>query len=384
MTRIKLLLALVVVTFSAAGVAAAQTGTTRTFPLPGEEVFPEGVAYRPATGDFFVGSTTDGAVFRGNVGDPSAGADTFLEPGANGRSTAIGMKVDSSGRLFIAGGDTGRMFVYDTASGRLLGRFDNGADTTFVNDVALAPDGSAFFTDSMNPELYRVFPDGSGGYSQETFLDLGGTPIEYDEEFNLNGIAATPDGRYLITVKSPSGQLFRIDTRTKEVAEIDTGGADLTNGDGLLLLGRTLYVVRNQNELIVPVELSADYSSGTAGEGFTDDSLMYPTTIAAYDGRLLAVNSQFDARDAGRRPDLPFTVSDIPIPEDAAPSSASALASATAGSSATASATASASASGSASSVPDTGGVPPGAFALVAALVAGAGALAIGYTVARR
>ncbi|QIN82648.1 superoxide dismutase [Rubrobacter tropicus] len=369
MSDIKLLLALAMVALCAAGAASAQTGTAQAFPLPGDEVYPEGVAYQPATGDFFVGSTTDGAVFRGNVGEPGTEAETFLEPGADGRSTAIGMKVDSAGRLFVSGGDTGRMFVYDTETGELLDRFENGAETTFVNDVALTPDGSAFFTDSMNPELYRVFPDGSGGYSQETFLNFEGTPLEYEEGFNLNGIAATPDGRYLITVKSLSGQLFRIGTQSKEVVEIDTGGADLTNGDGLLLLGRTLYVVRNQNEVIVPVELSPDYSSGTAGEGFTDDSLMYPTTIAAYEGRLLVVNSQFDARESGTQAELPFTVSGIQISDGAAPASAST--------------SPSASASGVASPVPDTGGVSPNTLVLVA-LLAGACALAIGYGAIRR
>lgn len=372
MPRIKLLLALVVVTLSATGVAAAQTGGTQTFDIPGEEVYPEGVAYSPSTGDFFVGSTTNGAIFRGNVGDPSAGTEPFLEPGADGRSTAIGMKVDASGRLFVAGGETGGTFVYDTETGDLVDSFENSADTTFVNDVALTPDGSAFFTDSMNPELYRVFPDGSGGYSQETFLNFEGTPAEYGEGFNLNGIVASPDGRYLIVVNSTSGLLFRIHIRSKEVVEIDTGGADLTNGDGLLLLGRTLYVVRNQNELIVPVDLSSDYSRGVAGEGFTDGSFMYPTTIAAHEGRLLAVNSQFDAREEGRPPELPFTVSDLPIPENAAPTSASATA------------TADSSASGLASPVPDTGGVSPGAPLLPAALLAGAGALAVGYVAKRR
>ena len=33
--------------------------------LPGEQVFPEGVAYQSETGDFYVGSTTDGTVFAG-------------------------------------------------------------------------------------------------------------------------------------------------------------------------------------------------------------------------------------------------------------------------------------------------------------------------------
>lgn len=176
MSRIKLLLALVAVTLSATGVAAAQTGGTQTFDIPGDEVYPEGVAYSASTGDFFVGSTTDGEIFRGNVGNPSAGMEPFLEPGADGRSMAIGMKADASGRLFVAGGETGGTFVYDTETGDLVDSFENGADATFVNDVALTPDGSAFFTDSMNPELYRVFPDGSGGYSQETFLNFEGPP----------------------------------------------------------------------------------------------------------------------------------------------------------------------------------------------------------------
>jgi len=370
---IKLLLALAAITLCAAGGVSAQT-CVRTFPIPGEVVYPVGVAYDPATGDFFVGSTTDGEVFRANAGD-DAGARPFLEPGADGRSTAIGMKVDASGRLFVSGGDTGRMFVYDTGTGELIDSFENGAESTFVNDVTLTPDGSAFFTDSMNPELYRVFPDGSGGYEMETYLNFEGTLLKYEEGFNLNGIAATPDGRYLITVKSLSGQLFRIDTRTKEVVEIETGGADLTNGDGLLLLGRTLYVVRNQNEVIVPVKLSPDFSRGVAGEGFTDGSLKYPTTVAAYEGRLLVVNSQFDARDEGRQPELPFTVSDLPIPASAAASAAA---------SAGASASAGSSASGVASPVPDTGGVAPSALLLSAALLAGTGAIAAGYAATRR
>lgn len=292
-----------------------------SYPLPGDEVYPEGVAYDAATGDFYAGSTTDGTVFRGNVGTPETEAEVFLAPGGDGRETAIGMKVDAEGRLFVAGGDTGRMFVYHANTGELIDRFQNEAEKTFVNDVVLAPDGSAYFTDSMNPELYRVFPDGAGGYEMETFLNFEGTPVEYEEGFNLNGIVATEDGQYLITVKSGTGQLFRIDTASKEAVEIDTGDADLTNGDGLALDGRTLYVVRNQNEIVVPVELSADYSSGEAEEGFGDDSFMYPTTVALYDGRILAVNSQFDVRDGGGDPKLPFDLTSVRIPDEALPES---------------------------------------------------------------
>jgi len=66
-------------------------------------VYPEGVAYRPETGEFFVGSTTDGTVFRGNVSEPGAEAEVFLEPGKDGRTAATGTKVDPEGQLFAAG-----------------------------------------------------------------------------------------------------------------------------------------------------------------------------------------------------------------------------------------------------------------------------------------
>jgi Cu-Zn family superoxide dismutase len=186
-----------------------------------------------------------------------------------------------------------------------------------VNDVALGPDGSAYFTDSINPRLYRLFPYEEGGYGFEPLLDLEETPLKYREGFNLNGIAATEDGRYLITVQSNTGNLYRIDTSSKEVTQVDLGGETLENGDGILLDGRTLYVVRNRQGLIFPVRLTQDFASGEVGEGFTDPSLAYPTTIAAYDRRLLVVNSQFDRRQSGEEPELPFTVSSIEIPPSA-------------------------------------------------------------------
>lgn len=300
------------------GTAGAQEEAA-VYPLPGDQVFPEGIALEEATGDFFVGSTTDGAIFSSNVSEPGVEAGVFSPAGADGRTKAIGMKTDGVGHLFVAGGDTGQMFVYDVASGALVESFENGQEMTFINDVTITPDGSAFFTDSMSPELYRVFPDGAGGFEMETYLGFEGTPLQYEQGFNLNGIASSADGRYLVTVKSVTGELYRIDTTTKEVSLVDTGGTDLTNGDGILLRGQTLYVVRNQQELIVPLELSADFSSATAGEPFTEESLMYPTTIAQSGSELYAVNSQFDARETGS-PELPFNVSSVQIPEEAASS----------------------------------------------------------------
>lgn len=294
----------------AEGAATGEGPANRTFALPGARTFPEGVAYDPATGDFFVGSTRSGAVLRGNVRDVSGETEVFLEGGADGRGGVTGMKVDGQGRLWISGRDSGRAFVYDAGSGKLIKVLDTPpAASTLINDVTVTQD-AAYFTDSFRPTLFRVPLTAEGVGDIEPWLDFGGTPVRYQRGFNLNGIAATADGRYLITVQFNTGELYRIDTETGEIMEVDLGGETLKTGDGLLLESRTLYVVRESPGEIVPVRLSKDFASGEIGEPFSDASFRFPTTIAGYDDRLLVVNSQLNTGS----PKLPFTVSDVPVP----------------------------------------------------------------------
>ena len=283
-----------------------------TFP-PNDVVYPEGIALNPATGDFFVGSTNGGAVYRANAQRGPRRLTLFLPAGSDGRTDVRGMKVNKQGHLFMAGGATGTMWIYNTATGRLIKSFRNGVPNSFVNDVAIAPDGAAYFTDSNVPILYRIKADAQGVYRLERWRDLSNTIIQYEPGFNLNGIVATPDGKYLITVQSNTGRLFRIATDTKEVSEIVLLGGDrMTFGDGLLLDGQTLHVVRNSLNLIVQLRLAPDYASGQQVGSFTDPSFAFTTTIAKFRNDLLVVNSQFNRR-ATNDPVLPFTVSRVPL-----------------------------------------------------------------------
>lgn len=291
------------------GQAEAAQRPTR-YILPGDEVFPEGIAFEQSTGYFYVSSTTDGTVFRGTLDEEMT--EVFLPGGEDGRTTAIGLEVDDNGRLFVAGGATGQMFVYSTATGDLIASFDNNEATTFINDVAVTRNGDAYFTDSRNPILYRVTTDDQGDLVLEEWLDFTGTPIVYETGNNLNGIEVTPDGRYLIVVQSNVGKLFRIDLATQEVTEIVVPGATFVAGDGLLIRGHTLYVLRNRFEELVKVQLSGDFTSGTLVSTSTDPSFQFPTTLTEAHGRLLVVNSQFDRR--GGEPELPFNVSSIQVP----------------------------------------------------------------------
>jgi len=310
---------------AACGGAGGQTAAAGDLPeryvLPGDRVFPEGIGAQKETGDFFVGSTTDGTIYRGNVRREPM--EVFLPGGRDGRTAATGVRV-RDGRLWVAGRFTGRVFVYDLASKRLLRTFEApGGGPSFsprperslINDITFTKE-AAYVTDSFRPVVYRVSTEGGRLGGMEAWLDLRGTPIRYRRGFNLNGITVSDDERHLVTVNFDTGELFRIDARTKRVRPIDLGGANVRTGDGLLLDGTTLLVVREEPGDITPVRLSGDLLSGEIGPGFGRSQLRFPTTMFELNGRGVVVNSQLDTPDA---PELPFTVSSVPIPPDTLP-----------------------------------------------------------------
>ena len=304
---------------SAASIANAAKGPNGTggalptqYVIPGSTVFPEGVAYDQRTQTVFVSSTTNGAIFRGDAGDETL--TPFLPGGTDGRTTAIGLEADDDGHLWVAGGGTGFVFVYDAVSGALIARLSGGSSPTFINDMAVDRNGVGYITDSMSPVIYRVVPNGAGGYTLERWLPLAGTPIVYTAGFNLNGIVVSPNGRYLYVVQSNTGKLFRIEIATKEIAQLDTGGALFPNGDGLWLHDNSLYVLQNMQELISELRVQQNQAEATLVSQTTDPSFMFPTSLVIARGRMLVVNSQFDRRAPGTSPVLPFTVSVIPVP----------------------------------------------------------------------
>jgi hypothetical protein len=75
--------------------------------------------------------------------------------------------------------------------------------------------------------------------------------------------------------------------------EIDLGGANLVNGDGMLLAGRVLFVVQNRDNKIAVVVLNRSLDRGRVVATLTDDDFDVPTTIAFTAGHLYAVNARF-------------------------------------------------------------------------------------------
>jgi sugar lactone lactonase YvrE len=288
--RRKTIVALVaLVSLAVAATAVAQT-LPRRINLPNGWQ-PEGIA--AGTGNqLFVGSIPTGAVIRV---DARTGSRRVVVAGREGRA-ATGLKV-SGNRLFVSGAATGKAWVYNVRTGRQLAAYQlapAGAES-FVNDVVVTSQG-AFFTDSRRNAIYRVPLD--RGPAQT--INLSGIPLQAGN--NLNGIVATPDGRSLIAVQTNAGALWRIDPATGQGTRIDLGGASAANGDGLLLAGRTLYVVRNRNNRIAVFTLQSDLSRATLTRTIRSGTFDVPTTVARIGNRLYAVNARFGTTGTSQTP----------------------------------------------------------------------------------
>lgn len=283
--------------------------------LPGPAAFPEGLAAAP-DGSFYTGSLIDGTLFKGDVRDVAA---SVLSPaGADGRTSVAGMEVDSRGRLWVAGASTGLLWVYDTRTGILLHRFVLGTPGSgTVNDVAVAPDGAVYVTDSSTPRLWRVplrDADAPGTTAVAPWLDLTGS-VPYrtgdgTDGVNLNGLAPTADGRALLVVQTNSGALWRIGLRRGEVSRVPVAGGPLTYGDGLIADGRRVVVVRNVLGQVVRLRADRDGRAARVIGAVTSSAFAFPTAVAMTRGRLLVANSQLPAAPVAAS--LPFTISDLP------------------------------------------------------------------------
>ena len=288
---------------------------------PTDALYPEGIAADNKSGDFYVSSVADGSIYRGNVS--SSNAELFL-PGGRGRAhaSATGLKLDA-GRLFVAGAGTGKVFVYDASSGDLIRSFDaQGAG--FLNDLAINPQtGDVYITDSFVPILWRVPAEEvkssphtwrartvAGSRRPSRSSVHGG---QFQSQWHSRHSRRSLPAHRTVLYRQPLPDRHPNQAGT----QIDLGGATLTQGDGLVLTGNTLYVIRNQG-FVTKISLERTSSQGSGGEHTGAVPEDFPTTGALVGGRLLVVNSQFDTEGGPvggtTTPEIPFTVSAMPAP----------------------------------------------------------------------
>jgi sugar lactone lactonase YvrE len=239
---------------------------------------------------FFAGDLFAGDIFTGNL---QSGSVSVLRDAPDGRM-AVGMSVDERHNLlFVAGGATGQGYVYNTETGQDVAIYSLADPSvgSFINDVATTRE-SAWFTDSLQPILHRVPIAADGSLGTATLLHLSGPAADTSGEFNLNGIAATPNGKSLIVSHSGNGALYGVDPETGNSWTI--GGVSVPSVDGILLEAGRLWAVQNFLNQVAVIRLHPDLQSGVVEATVTSPHFWVPTTVARHGSRIAVVNAKFD------------------------------------------------------------------------------------------
>ncbi len=261
--------------------------------------FPEGITIDDQRGVGYTGSLVGGAVQRFDL---RTGESFTLVPSPGTDTIAVGMTIDDQDRLWVAGGgpllspSTEAGFrVYDSNTGELL--LDQPLPAGFVNDAYFTGD-AVWFTDSFSPNLIRVPIGSDGTIGAFELVSLGGDWVQ-SGGFNANGITATADGKNLIVVQSSApdtegAALYLIPTdpagATVDAVRIMLD-QPLVSGDGLVLVGRTLYVVGGG--VVSKVRLGPGLSNGQVVETLAVPGALTPTTADAFGSRLYVIDAKF-------------------------------------------------------------------------------------------
>ena len=181
------------------------------FTLADKAFAPEGIAYDPKSKSFFVGSVTRKQIVRIS---PNGKVSVFAGD-KEGLQQILGLAVDARRKRLYAVSTTAvanatppynAVLAFDLRTGKRTGEFLV-PDARQLNDVAIAPDGKLYATDSGAGTIMKFDPSQKSG-APTVFLPAGTIR-------GSNGLALSPDGKALYVAHSTG--VVRVDTATAKV-----------------------------------------------------------------------------------------------------------------------------------------------------------------------
>lgn len=237
------------------------------------DFIPEGIAWDPQTGAFFLGSLRKGTILKVSAAGESAPFASVRQAGGFG--SVVGLAVDASRRRLWAvaydyfsadnfspeGALKTALCSFELDTGKPLGCLEppEGGDGAHrLDDLAVAADGTVYVSDADAPAIYRAKPGA-------TRLEAWVSPPEVQAP---NGLALSGQGDALYVADYTLG-LLRVDLATGKATELRTPGRPLVGIDGLARYGeRALIAVQNgvDPDRILRIDLSPEGDAVAAVE----------------------------------------------------------------------------------------------------------------------
>lgn len=287
--------------------AAAKSELPNTITFHSPMQYPEGIEWDASQNRFLVTSIRKGEV--GAVTDDGSYSTFATDPRM---ICSVGIQLDPArDRMLVCNSDGGAgeksskettgkvaaLAAFRLSTGELISYTDlaplvDGGH--FCNDIAIAPDGTAYITDSFSPVIYKVDTNYKASVLIKNDAFTGAA-------FNLNGIVIKDN--FLLVDKMNSGQLFKIPLDNPEAFSEVKISENLEGADGLLWApdGSLIVVGSNnahvgiaasKNALNAIVRLKSDdnwQSATIAGKADTGD--VFASTATLRDGQIYATHA---------------------------------------------------------------------------------------------
>ena len=279
------------VAFLATSIAMAQN-----IKFTENELYPEGIAYSHKSKSFYVSSLHYGKI--GKV-DWKGNYTTFIED--KEIISAIGILADEKRNLlYVAISDPGvsvktaaamkiaKLGVFDLTTGKK--KFITNLDSfgsiknLFANDITVDKSGTIYVTNSATPVIHKVSQDGLGSV-------FASSDLWNKEGFNLNGIVCNQEKNYLIVAQSNTGELYKVDIKTKKITKVIT--EPILGADGMVLHKNELIVISNSSKKIIKLT-STDNWATAKNEGEVISEMTFPTTGTRVNGKYYILNAKLN------------------------------------------------------------------------------------------
>ncbi|MHC2108932.1 Vgb family protein [Methylobacterium sp. CM6246] len=313
---------LILAAVGAETVVRAVPRDTRDIALPGEAAYPESIT-ATADGTLYVSNFAGGGVTRIEPGASSG--QVWIAPGAFETRSTFGVLADeASGTLWVCSNDLSALgiqgpsdvkgaalkgFDLKTGAGKVSAPFP--VSPAICNDIALGPDGAAYVTNTLGPQILRLKP---GSQTLEVWQS---DPLLAPEGkgAGLDGIAFGTDGNLYVDTFTKA-ELFRIDVKDGQAGAVTplTPSRPLVLTDGLRPLGDGAFLLAEGGGRLDRMTVSGDTAKvevlrdGVAG-GVTGAAKVGATAFITV-GQLAVIT---DPARKGTEPELPFRVLAVPL-----------------------------------------------------------------------
>jgi sugar lactone lactonase YvrE len=230
----------------AASVHAAPPITEIT--LPGTRVFPESIT-STADGTLIVGSLGHGNVSR--IAPGSTTAEEWIKAGTGGLNQVLGVYADEKGKtLWVCSnnlankGEATSAMAFDLKTGSVKGTYVLPGDGTLCNDIAVAPNGTTYVTDTRQGSVLMLKPGGKNlEIAAKDPLLAGADGLAFGEKTVL----------YVNSVTA--GKLLRLDLgpdgKSKSVVELKLS-RPIDRPDGMRAIGKNrLLLAENSGKMSI-------------------------------------------------------------------------------------------------------------------------------------